>query len=98
SLFRSLRGRRVDAALGGGLVALATEFAVLAPVRPFARVGEAIADDVEQVRILRHAAEVPGPAAVKFVVGLVVALRGVVLVECFAARRPADYEVVARLE
>src|SRR5207237_7594361 len=58
SFFGSGRRGRIRA-LGRRFVARRTEFAVGAPVRPFARIGEPLADEMQQIPVLRHAAEVP---------------------------------------
>src|SRR5438552_2612620 len=94
-LLRRGRRRRIRA-LGRRFVARGAEFAVGAPVRPFARIGEPLADEMQQIAVLRHAAKIP--LRVKLVARLVVALFGVIGGERFPALDPAVHEIVAGLE
>src|SRR6185437_13226402 len=89
--FSARRGRSGAGALGGGRIPRCAEFAVRGPVGPFARVGEAEADLVEQLGILGDSA--PVPVGVPFVARLVIVEAVVLARECLAAGDAAVHQV-----
>ena len=87
SLRRGMSGGSGAAAFAGALVARRAEFAVRGPVRPVARIGEPVADVVQQLPVLDHAGQVP--VRIIFVVRLVIALGRIFVLQRLAARRAA---------